>query len=126
MHMFVIYDQELGCLVYDRLLKDGPGQDMYGLEVCKSLSLKSEFLERAHSLRVKYNPADKSVLGAKTSHFNANKVVTNCELCDQPAEDVHHLKHQQDADENGYIDGVHKNHPANLMSLCKPCHDKNT
>ena len=86
MHMSVIYDQELGCLVYDRLLKDGPGQDMYGLEVCKSLSLKSEFLERAHSLRVKYNPADKSVLGAKTSHFNANKVVTNCELCDQPAE----------------------------------------
>ena len=123
MHMSVIYDQETDALVYDRLLKDGPGEDMYGLEVCKSLSLKSEFLERAHSLRMKYNPKDQNILSAKTSHFNAKKVVTNCELCGKMAEEVHHLQHQQEADSNGYIDGVHKNHPANLMNLCKTCHD---
>ena len=123
MHMSVIYDQETDALVYDRLLKDGPGEDMYGLEVCKSLSLKSDFLERAHNLRMKYNPKDQNILSAKTSHFNAKKVVTNCELCGSNAEEVHHLQHQQEADSNGYIDGVHKNHPANLMNLCKTCHD---
>jgi len=123
MHMSVIYDKETDALVYDRLLKDGAGEDMYGLEVCKSLSLKPEFLERAHNLRIKYNPKDQNILSAKTSHFNAKKVVTNCELCGKIAEEVHHLQHQQKADDNGYINGIHKNHPANLMNLCKGCHD---
>jgi 5-methylcytosine-specific restriction endonuclease McrA len=44
-------------------------------------------------------------------------------------DEVHHLQPQMNADENGFIqqdDGsmVHKNHPANLMSVCEECHDK--
>ena len=45
MHMAVHYDKSKDKLVYDRKLKDGPGQSMYGLEVCKSLHLPYEFLE---------------------------------------------------------------------------------
>jgi DNA mismatch repair protein MutS len=55
-HMSVIYNAEKDCLVYDRKLKDGPGTNMYGLEVCKSLSLPQDFLENAHQIRMKYHP----------------------------------------------------------------------
>ena len=33
---------------------------------------------------------------------------------------------QKDADGHGFIDTFHKNHPANLESLCKECHKKET
>ena len=29
---------------------------------------------------------------------------------------------QEKADENGFIEHFHKNHPANLMNICKDCH----
>jgi len=128
-HMEVIYDKEKDLLIYDRKLKDGPGDNMYGLEVCKSLSLPDEFLERAHNIRMKYNETSGSILSLKTSHFNSKKIVTMCEICGlEMGKEVHHLQHQQDANDDGFItlkDGssFHKNHPANLLSLCEKCHD---
>ena len=53
--MSVIYDREKDRLVYDRKLKEGPGNNMYGLEVCKALNLPCDFLELAHDIRNKYN-----------------------------------------------------------------------
>ena len=49
-----------------------------------------------------------------------------CEMCrEQKACDTHHLRHQKDANKkNSYIDNFHKNHAANLMSLCEACHHK--
>ena len=31
---------------------------------------------------------------------------------------------EEDADENGFIGGFHKNHIANLLCVCDACHDK--
>jgi len=45
-HMAVHYDREHDCLVYDRVMRDGPGNNMYGLEVCKSLHLPTAFWTR--------------------------------------------------------------------------------
>jgi len=53
-HMSVFYDKAKDLLVYDRILKDGPGDNMYGLEVCKSLNLPQNFLEEANKIRMKY------------------------------------------------------------------------
>jgi hypothetical protein len=39
-------------------------------------------------------------------------------------EEVHHMEYQQTADTTGYIGHFHKNHVANLMSVCQECHDK--
>ena len=50
-HMKVIYNKEHDCLVYDRKLTDGPGSSNYGLEVCYSLNMPTEFLERANEHR---------------------------------------------------------------------------
>uniref|UniRef100_A0A6C0HCL3 DNA mismatch repair proteins mutS family domain-containing protein n=1 Tax=viral metagenome TaxID=1070528 RepID=A0A6C0HCL3_9ZZZZ len=129
-HMEVIYDKERDLLVYDRKLKDGPGDNMYGLEVCKALSLPIEFLEAAHNIRMKYQEESKPVLSLKSSHFNSKKLVSICEMCHiEMGKEVHHLQHQKDANEDGFItaeDGssFHKNHPANLMSLCEKCHNE--
>ena len=126
-HMAVHYDRELDCLVYDRLLKDGPGDNMYGLEVCKSLHLPTEFLDKAFEIRNKYFPEKAGTLDQKTSHYNAKKVRSLCEMCQKVlSTEIHHLEMQQNADEDGFIKGtaIHKNHKANLMALCEECHLK--
>jgi len=128
-HMAVVFDREKDILVYDRKLRDGAGDNMYGLEVCKSLHLPFEFLERANHLRLKYFPDANNILSLGTSHFNSKKIVGKCEECGKNlATEVHHLQHQKDANQDGFIEkegegAFHKNHPANLISLCETCHD---
>ena len=123
-HMAVTYDEKSDKLVYDRRLRDGPGANMYGLEVCKSLNLPGKFLTRAHEIRVKYDVKSEKILSAKQSRYNSKKLRGSCELCGGAGDEVHHLHHQVEADKNGYIDGHHKNHPANLLNICEICHDK--
>jgi DNA mismatch repair protein MutS len=128
-HMEVIYNKEQDMLIYNRKLKDGSGANVYGLEVCKSLNLPSDFLESANHIRLKYNTESKSMLSLKQSRYNAEKIVSVCEKCGKNAgKEVHHLQHQSDANEDGIItnsDSVfHKNSLANLMTLCESCHDE--
>jgi DNA mismatch repair protein MutS len=129
-HMTVVYDKENDMLVYDRKLKPGAGNSMYGLEVCKSLNLPADFIENAYRLRSKYNPTEAgSILSLPTSHYNAKKIMGICEMCRcELGKEVHHLQQQKDADENGIIHGsggdapFHKNRLSNLMTLCESCH----
>jgi DNA mismatch repair protein MutS len=122
-HMAVHYDRVKDCLVYDRVLRDGPGNRLYGLEVAKSLHLPDEFIERAYAIRNKYFPEMRGDLSASASRYNAKKIRGVCENCrEEMAEEVHHLQEQQLADETGRIGTIHKNHPANLMGLCEKCH----
>lgn len=122
-HMAVIYDREHDCLVYDRKLQDGPGNKMYGLEVCKSLHLPTVFLEKAYEIRSKYYPEAKGDLQHNQTKYNAKKIKGMCERClINPGEEIHHIQEQQLADEDGYIGHFHKNHPANLLTLCEKCH----
>jgi DNA mismatch repair protein MutS len=128
-HMSVVYDKERDTLIYDRKLKDGPGNSMYGLEVCKSLSLPQDFLDAAYEIRMKYHPEGASILSLKTSRYNSKKLVGVCEKCGKsPGTEVHHLQHQSDANSSGYINDsesiFHKNNLANLMTLCESCHNK--
>jgi DNA mismatch repair protein MutS len=126
MHMAVHYNKETNALVYDRKLREGAGDSMYGLEVCKSLHLPDTFLKRAHDIRMKYHTEQRSILSLVPSHFNARKLVGNCELCrTKKASEVHHLQHQKNAlKKNDYIESFHKNHPANLLNICEECHHK--
>jgi len=131
--MSVIYDREKDMLVYDRKIKDGAGTNMYGLEVCKSLNLPEDFLNAAHEIRSKYFPeqGNSSLLSLKTSHYNAKKLVSLCEKCgENMGTEVHHLQHQNIANIDGIIENTventifHKNHPANLLTLCEKCHNE--
>ena len=128
-HMSVIFDKANNKLVYDRKLKDGPGESMYGLEVCKSLNLPEGFLNRAHDLRMKYNEINKNILAQDVSKYNSKKVKDICELCKiNMGTEIHHLEYQKDAMANKYIEtkdaNFHKNHVANLINICESCHQK--
>lgn len=128
-HMEVVYDKANDILVYDRKLRDGPGNSMYGLEVCKSLSLPEDFLEAAYNIRLKYNQITSGPLSLKTSHFNSKKVVNLCEKCGKNiGSEVHHLQHQNNANDDGIINSngtpFGKNNLANLLTVCETCHNE--
>jgi DNA mismatch repair protein MutS len=128
-HMSVTYDKKSDQLIYNRTLQDGPGDSIYGLEVCKSLHLPNEFIETAYDIRLKYNPETINCLDTKSSHFNNKQLMGICEKCKiNLVTEVHHLQHQKNANIDGIIKNgnniFHKNNKANLISVCDKCHDE--
>tara|TARA_B100000795_G_scaffold267547_2_gene252596 strand:+ start:635 stop:3634 length:3000 start_codon:yes stop_codon:yes gene_type:complete len=121
-HMRVEYNHELDILIYKRNLMDGPGNNMYGLEVCKSLGLTSEFIECANNIRYELFPNEKTLLENKSSKYNSKKIKNKCEFCSNNGEEIHHLNRQEMADDLGNINHFKKNHKANLVNICKECH----
>ena len=119
-HLKVQYNRETNALVYDRKLADGAGESIYGLEVCKSLDMPEPFIRRAYEIR-----NQDCVLNLQLSRYNKSKIKGLCEFCKKKiGTEIHHLHYQKDANENDYIDHFHKNHSANLASICESCHDK--
>lgn len=125
-HMVVKYDERLKILVYDRKLRPGSGNKLYGLEVCKSLSMPTEFLTLANSIRCNNIKGQDTVLNQVQSRYNSQKLKDKCELCGEKASEIHHMQPQEYANDDGYINNFHKNHKANLCSICKECHLKLT
>jgi DNA mismatch repair protein MutS len=122
-HLEVTYNKETDSLVYDRKLKDGSGFSMYGLEVCKSLHLPDDFLEYANNIRLKYRNNEQSILSLSPSRYNTSKIKSTCEMCKiEMGTEIHHLQHQKNADKYDFIGYFHKNHSANLISICEKCH----
>ena len=127
-HLQVLYDKEKDCLVFDRKLKDGSGQRTYGLEVCKSLHMNNEFIDNAFKIRNKHFKMTQGILSNGNSTYNSQKIKGGlCEICNEnEATEIHHMLEQKDADENGFVGYIDKDHKANLVSICKTCHDKIT
>ena len=125
-HMVVRYDKILKTLVYDRKLKEGAGEKLYGLEVCKALSMPVNFLTLANQYRCKYSKKRVVILDSKPSKYNSNKLKNECEICGIKATEIHHMQPQYKADTQGFIGHFPKNHKANLMSICTNCHSKFT
>jgi DNA mismatch repair protein MutS len=125
-HMAIHYDRERDCLVYDRKLREGSGPRIYGLEVCKSLYLDDNFLTTAFSIRNKYYPETNGELSfAPATVYNSKKIKGMCEMCgNNVGEEIHHLQQQKEANEDGFIGSFHKNHVANLLTVCEECHNK--
>ena len=123
MHLEVSYDREQDCLVYDRKLKIGSGPRIYGLEVCKSLHMNVAFIDNAFKIRNKYFTKTKNILDYNVTTYNANKIRGQCQICNKDiGTEIHHLQHQKDANDKGFIKHFHKNHKANLISICEKCH----
>lgn len=113
-------------IFYDRKMYDGAGNNMYGLVVCRSLGMPRDFLDLANEIRLELNPEHTALTQKKLSRYNKKKITNKCELCGKSATETHHLLPQQLADTDGYIQTthltIHKNHKANLMSICEECH----
>jgi hypothetical protein len=124
-----------GVVVFNRKLTDGPGDSIYGLEVCVSLNMDAEFLARAFMIRDRIE-CDKSAqtlspmaIKIKRSRYNRNKLVQSCQVCNYSPRletdiplDVHHIKHRCTSNDVGIIGDIHMNNASNLVVLCKECH----
>ena len=123
-HLEVRYDETLQALVYDRKLKEGSGSSIYGLEVCRSLSLPDAFLDRANQFRKGILKISDKVINNRRSKYNSDIYFDRCEICGEKSDEIHHIKEQHTADKNGMIGSLHKNDISNLMNVCESCHDK--
>ncbi len=125
-HMAVRVDPDTHALVYERRLSRGSGPRLYGLEVCEALGMDGEFMQRASAIRheVLERPIDSPVC-SNGSRYSSKLMMSLCAVCGKSnAQDVHHIKHQAWADEDGFIGTEHKNRLSNLVPICEACHDK--
>jgi len=125
-HLSVEFDKENNCLIYDRKLKKGNGNTLYGLEIAKSLDLPLDFLHFANQVRQNYTNMNKNFVEPKISKYNNTLYMDKCSLCNKNCEEVHHIIEQKNANENNIIEyeQIHKNRKSNLMLICENCHDK--
>ena len=124
-HMSVNYDENTNILTYDRKLKKGKCNSLYGLEVARSLNMPSDFLLLCNQIRQSQLNMHQTIVSTKTSRYSSEIFVDMCTICKtNKAIETHHIQEQHSADENGFIGHLHKNHPSNLLPLCEACHDQ--
>ena len=123
-HLSVHCDPVTQKLVYQRTLRSGSGCSLYGIEVCRAMKMDDDFLEFANNVRQRYVGVHDQLHPGKSSHYNQALYIKKCDICKKPAEEVHHIRHQKDADAMGYIGSHHKNAMFNLVALCRVCHDE--
>lgn len=111
-------------IIYDRKLQDGQGSKIYGIEVCKSLDMPLDFMKNAEKIRKEVEGINKDIVKNRKSRYNSNVIVDKCKICDNTAEETHHIVYQEKANDEGYLSNYHKNSKHNLVALCKECHRK--
>lgn len=109
---------------YDRELYDGPGNDIYGIEIAKSLGLPENFVSRAFNFRQKVDIIINDDLNKyKASKYNKNLIISECEKCGSKNNlHTHHITPQKIFENNEIIHD--KNGLYNLSVLCEKCHQK--
>lgn len=141
-HLKVEYNKEYEYFVFDRKLREGIIDELYGLEIVKSIMTEKKFFNNftlnAELIRKEIEEKSLVLLKNKRSRYNSKKIINNCEICNYtPANnkdnkalplDTHHIDFQCNANEKGWVENenitIHKNHLSNLVVLCKECHIK--
>lgn len=125
-HLQVHFDTERNCLIFDRTLKEGNGDTLYGLEIAKSLDLPKDFLYFAEGVRKEYTNTQNYIISGKKSVYNSTVYMDRCNICDSETEEIHHITEQQYANYKGIVETsqIHKNSKYNLLNVCSKCHDR--
>jgi DNA mismatch repair protein MutS len=132
-HIAVSYDEKAKTLIYDRTLKEGSGNALYGILVAQSIIQDKEFIDCALEIKNELLGTYGSLLGSgKGSHFNSNVIIHVCHVCgtkDKQSHisylETHHIGFQEHC-VNGFVKDkkhIKKNQEANLCVLCTKCHD---
>jgi 5-methylcytosine-specific restriction endonuclease McrA len=122
--MHIETDRTTGKIIYERKLKPGRGNDLYGLEVCESLGMPADFLQTAHCVRKQIQEIPIQVVADKWSRYNKAVNVDMCKVCQvRPAQETHHIIPQESASDDGFVaTGVRVHRRSNLVPLCRECH----
>ena len=132
-HISVDYDPKTDSLIYDRVLKAGSGEQVYGITFARHIIHDNNFIELATSIKNEMLNRYGELISGKTSKYNSELFVHECQLCgkkDQKCHvsplETHHIMFQKDCPNGFSKDKPHikKNSKANLIVLCNECHDK--
>jgi DNA mismatch repair protein MutS len=125
-HIHISYDEKTNTISYDRTLKEGVGEEFYGLNVAKCLINDERFIETANEI--------KKEIDFKKNKSRYNKLVEMqcCSVCGFIPEgkevslETHHIVPQKDCKNKKVKDKeyISMNHPSNLCVLCMKCHDE--
>ena len=115
-------------IIYDRLLQEGSGEDIYGITVAKFILKNNKLIDKATEFKNKYL----EIIGyqsnnTKKTKYNKDIYMEKCDLCDSKKHlETHHIYHQRDFNNDIHNDKFHvlKNDKCNLIVLCRKCHDK--
>ena len=78
-HLSVEYDNDI--IIYGRKLLDGPGNNIYGLEIAKYIINNKNFINVANKTRDKILKKNKLLIDKKVSNYNKNLYIDECIIC---------------------------------------------
>lgn len=109
---------------YDRELRDGPGDDVYGIEIARSLNMPQDFIARAFEFREKVDIFVHSENDQyRVSRYNKNLFMRECKKCGSRMNlHTHHITPQKNFSEKEWCH--EKNGLYNLVVLCESCHQE--
>jgi DNA mismatch repair protein MutS len=133
-HLSVSYDDKNDRLVFDRLLKEGSGEEIYGITVAKYIIQDNEFTEMANNIKNELLGISDNIIQPKVSKYNSSVYVNKCATCGKQLNvkddvvnlDTHHIHYQKDCADGVVGDKkfIKKNSKSNLIVLCKKCHNQ--
>lgn len=128
-HLSVDYDQKSDTLIYDRRLKEGSGDKIYGILVAKYIIQNKDFMDLTLQIKNELTNNFSTMISGKTSRYNSTVLMLECEICHEKNVDLesHHINFQRDCDENKRVKNkkhIQKDSKANLAVICEDCHDK--
>jgi DNA mismatch repair protein MutS len=131
-HLSISYDPVKDEIVYDRKLKEGSGDNIYGITVARHIIHDKEFIDMAIEIKNELLETHNSMISGKTSRYNSDLLIYQCMVCGEKEKtgktsslETHHINFQKNC-ENGFVKGkshIRKNDMSNLVVLCNTCHD---
>jgi len=123
-HLTVKYEN--GKLIYDRELKEGVGDKIYGITVAEQVISNKEFKNIMVDVKKELIDDNKNI---KYSKYNNSLIMDKCEICGNKNKNeliTHHINFQKDC-ENGFVKNkqyIKMNDIINLVCICEKCHNK--
>jgi len=131
-YLSVDYDAKNDILIYDRHLKEGSGDKVYGVLVAKYIIDNKDFIQNTLDIKNELTNNFSSLISGKKSRYNSDMYVYKCENCGRTAEDgemeflqTHHINFQSQCKNGFSIEKPHikMNSTANLIVICEKCHN---
>ena len=131
-HLEVSHDEVKDLLIYDRKLKEGSGEKIYGITVAKYIIKDIEFNNKTLEIKNILINRNEPIM-TKKSKYNSKLLINECHICGKKntknglQHETHHINFQINCDDNGFVKNkqhIKKNDIFNLAVLCNICHDK--
>jgi len=112
-------------LRYDRRLYDGPGDDLYGIEIARTLGLPPELVASAFRFREAVEVVVHEEHAYQASRYNRGLIMDKCRRCgSRTSLHTHHITPQAVFTGGKTPPGAHKDGLYNLVVLCEACHER--